>query len=105
MATRSHVDTTMSPESSAPGDIPCGAVWRKVDLHLHSPGVDSFRCPNGADLQTEAGRQRIVEAYMRQMQMPRSTSGRSLTTTAFVQSGLSRSVTRHALTVSPYSHE
>jgi hypothetical protein len=67
MATRSSVDTTPSPEFSALGDTPCGAVWRKVDLHLHSPGVDSFRCPNGADIQTDAGRQKIIEAYVSQM--------------------------------------
>jgi predicted ATPase len=39
-------------------------VWRRVDLHLHSPGVVSFRCPDGANLQTEAGRRKIAEAYI-----------------------------------------
>lgn len=67
MPTWSSADATIGPKPSMLGDTPRGARWRKVDLHLHSPGVESFRCPNGADLQTEAGRQRIIEAYVRQM--------------------------------------
>jgi chromosome segregation protein len=67
MADRSSTAVTISPESSMCEDPSCGAVWRKVDLHLHSPGVGSFRCPNGADVQTEAGRQKIIEAYVSQM--------------------------------------
>lgn len=65
MAAWSSTDVTVSPESSTRGDTSCGAVWRKVDLHLHSPGVNSFRCPNDPDIQTEAGRQKIIEAYVR----------------------------------------
>ena len=67
MAAQSSTAVTVSPESSTCGDTSCGAVWRRVDLHLHSPGVDSFRCPNGADIQTEAGRQKIIGTYVRQM--------------------------------------
>ena len=43
---------------------PAGAVWNKVDLHLHSPGVSSFRCPNGSDLESDAGRQAVAELYV-----------------------------------------
>jgi predicted metal-dependent phosphoesterase TrpH len=67
MAIWSSTDAATGSKSSMLGDTPCGAVWRKVDLHLHSPAVGSFRCPNGADLQTEAGRQKIIEAYVSQM--------------------------------------
>jgi hypothetical protein len=67
MAIWSSTDATTGSKSSTLGDTPCGAVWRKVDLHLHSPDVGSFRRPNGADLQTEAGRQKIIEAYVSQI--------------------------------------
>jgi len=44
-----------------------GAEWRRVDLHLHSPGVSSFRAPNGADLTSPSGREAIVDAYVEQL--------------------------------------
>ncbi len=42
----------------------CGAVWQRVDLHLHSPGVESFRCPDGADPLNDSHRRKVVEAYV-----------------------------------------
>ncbi|MCL6449773.1 MAG: AAA family ATPase [Acetobacteraceae bacterium] len=44
-----------------------GAVWHRVDLHLHSPGVESFACPSGANLSSEAGRAEVVEKYLAQL--------------------------------------
>src|SRR5574341_1342595 len=41
-----------------------GARWTRVDLHLHSPGVSSFRCPDGADLKSEKGRQEVAKGYV-----------------------------------------
>ena len=67
MATRSAVSTSPSPEPVDVLKVSCGAVWRRVDLHLHSPGVSSFRCPNGANTQTDAGRRTIAEAYVRKL--------------------------------------
>jgi hypothetical protein len=63
---RFGVDTTISAESSEPGNTPCGAVWRKVDPYLYPPGIDSFHCPNGVYIHTDARRQKIIESYMRQ---------------------------------------
>ena len=67
MATGSSARTTLASEPLAPATVPCGAVWRRVDLHLHSPGVDTFRCPGGSDLRTDAGRRRLAEAYVQRL--------------------------------------
>lgn len=45
-------------------DVPFGATWQRVDLHLHTPGVLSFRCPPGSDLASAKGRSRLVEEYV-----------------------------------------
>src|SRR5712692_4547951 len=67
MATRSAANTSPSPEPVDVLKMPCGAIWRRVDLHLHSPGVGSFRCPDGANPQTEGGRRKIAEVYVRKL--------------------------------------
>lgn len=67
MATRAAVRTSPSPEIPDVSTVSCGAVWRRVDLHLHSPGVSSFRCPNGANTQSDAGRRTIAETYVRKL--------------------------------------
>ncbi len=65
--------TTPAPTHSAPSDagdgpaVSCGARWRRVDLHLHSPGVASFRAPDGADLESSRGRSAVVEKYVEQL--------------------------------------
>lgn len=46
---------------------PSGAQWTRVDLHLHSPGVASFRCPDGADLKSEKGRREVAKGYAQQL--------------------------------------
>ncbi len=30
-------------------DVPSGATWRWVDLHLHTPGVRTFTLPGAVD--------------------------------------------------------
>ncbi|MCA1681593.1 MAG: hypothetical protein LC700_00140 [Actinobacteria bacterium] len=37
-------------------DVPSGATWRCVDLHLHTPGVHTFALPGGTDERNEAHR-------------------------------------------------
>jgi Fe-S cluster assembly ATPase SufC len=44
--------------------IESGARWRRVDFHLHTPGVASFVCPDGADLETDKGRTVVVGPYV-----------------------------------------
>jgi len=46
---------------------PFGARWTRVDLHLHSPGVFSFRCPDGADLRSERGRSDVAKRYVERL--------------------------------------
>jgi len=41
-----------------------GARWVRVDLHLHSPGVDSFRFPDGLD---HRNRDEILKRYVDQL--------------------------------------
>lgn len=55
------------PASSNILEVPRGAVWRRVDLHLHSPGVESFALPSGASPDTEERRRRIAAAYVEQL--------------------------------------
>ncbi len=43
--------------------VPSGARWRRIDLHLHSPGVETFACPSGSDLTTDSGRRSLATAW------------------------------------------
>ncbi len=45
-------------------EIEAGTRWHRVDFHLHSPGVASFVCPDGAELRTDAGRQKLAQQYV-----------------------------------------
>lgn len=45
-----------------------GARWRRVDLHLHTPGVGSFKSLPGLNASDPASLQRVVEAYVAQLQ-------------------------------------
>ncbi len=45
-------------------DVPSGATWRCVDLHLHTPGVHSFALPGGTDEYNESHRERIADQYV-----------------------------------------
>ena len=57
----------MQKQSPTPLQVNAGATWVRADLHLHSPGVLSFRCPEGSDPATAKGRQKIAEAYVKQL--------------------------------------
>ena len=48
--------------------VQMGATWRRVDLHLHTPGVRSFSCPSGADLKSLKGRAEVVKQYVDQLE-------------------------------------
>jgi len=41
-----------------------GAEWVRVDLHLHTPSVDTFRLPSGVSPDNEEDRERIVDEYI-----------------------------------------
>lgn len=44
-----------------------GATWQRVDLHLHSPGVNSFTYPDGSDVESEEGRSKVIDKYLKQL--------------------------------------
>ncbi|MDI6704168.1 MAG: hypothetical protein QME40_05830 [bacterium] len=44
-----------------------GANWVRVDLHLHSPAVESFTLPPGIDLDSNNECERLVEEYVKKM--------------------------------------
>ncbi len=48
-------------------DVPVGATWRCVDLHLHTPGVQSFRLPPDVDVQQASDRERLAAEYVRRL--------------------------------------
>lgn len=47
--------------------VPVGATWRCVDLHLHTPGVQSFNLPPGGDVQKVDDRLRLTEEYVEKL--------------------------------------
>ena len=67
MASERAASLATSLSASGQQETGSGARWRRVDLHLHSPGVESFRCPDGADIMSGRGRQEIVKAYVDQL--------------------------------------
>lgn len=70
------MSSTVQPDAESLGMVggvtpivpPDGAVWRRVDLHLHTPGAHSFACPDGADLRSTEGRARLVDQYVGQLE-------------------------------------
>lgn len=44
-----------------------GANWLKVDLHLHSPGVESFTLASGLNLGSNNEREKLAEEYIKKM--------------------------------------
>ena len=56
----------MSKENKKPSSNVAGpgAVWRRVDLHLHSPGVASFKFPAGSNPNNASGRASIADQYV-----------------------------------------
>jgi len=45
-----------------------GANWMKVDLHLHSPGVESFTLPDGVNLNLQQDCEGLGEEYIKRME-------------------------------------
>ena len=45
-----------------------GAKWVKMDLHLHSPSVHTFKLPNGVDITTEDGRKEVIDRFVTQIE-------------------------------------
>jgi len=45
-----------------------GANWMKVDLHLHSPGVESFTLPSGFDLSSDDKCEKLAEEYIKRIE-------------------------------------
>jgi len=44
-----------------------GAEWVRVDLHLHSPGVDAFNLSSGVNLNSQKDKGKIVEEYIEKL--------------------------------------
>jgi len=45
-----------------------GANWVKTDLHLHSPGVESFKLPPGINLNSNDAYKKLVEEYIKSIE-------------------------------------
>lgn len=44
-----------------------GAEWLKVDLHLHSPGVESFSLPGGVNVKSDKDIEKVVKEYVQRL--------------------------------------
>lgn len=44
-----------------------GAEWVRVDLHLHSPGVESFTLPPGINLSSDEDMKKLVREYVKRL--------------------------------------
>lgn len=55
---------TLGNSSLLPGS---GATWHRIDLHLHSPGVESFTFPDGMSAKNDLVREKVVERYVEQL--------------------------------------
>lgn len=51
-------------EMSVLPNVAVGAVWHCVDLHLHTPGVHSFKLGAGDDIRTDQGTDNLVGRYV-----------------------------------------
>jgi hypothetical protein len=45
-------------------DVPAGAQWLCVDLHVHTPGIHSFALPPGLDVRLERDREKLADEYV-----------------------------------------
>jgi chromosome segregation protein len=65
----SRLNKSMDPTSGEvrQSSITMGAIWRRIDLHLHSPGVSSFSLPPGLNTKSETDRLTLVESYVKQL--------------------------------------
>ena len=44
-----------------------GANWARVDLHLHSPGVETFVLPSGCNVEDDEDKKKIVSEYVNKL--------------------------------------
>lgn len=44
-----------------------GAEWVRADFHLHSPGVESFKLPDGINLSSQEDREKLVREYIKKL--------------------------------------
>ncbi len=44
-----------------------GAEWIRVDMHLHSPGVESFNLPSGINLNSKEDKNNIIAEYIEKL--------------------------------------
>lgn len=44
-----------------------GAEWVRVDLHLHSPGVESFILPDGVNISSKEEKRKIAKKYVNKL--------------------------------------
>lgn len=48
-------------------DIYQGSKWIKCDFHLHSPGVHTFKLPNGFNIENEEDVEKLSELYVEEL--------------------------------------
>lgn len=48
-------------------NVPAGATWLCIDLHLHTPGVPSFALPPGVNVNSSSDRQRVADEYVKRL--------------------------------------
>ena len=44
-----------------------GANWVRVDLHLHTPAVDSFSLPSGINFHSDKDKRSLVHQYVERL--------------------------------------
>jgi chromosome segregation protein len=44
-----------------------GVRWRRIDLHLHTPGVNSFSCPSGIGMKSATDRETVAALYAKRL--------------------------------------
>ena len=47
--------------------INSGANWVRVDLHLHTPAVDSFSLPSGINFYSDKDKRSLVHQYVERL--------------------------------------
>ncbi|MGH3868154.1 MAG: hypothetical protein ACRDQ4_18930 [Pseudonocardiaceae bacterium] len=52
-------------------NVPSGATWRCVDLHLHTPGVPTFTLPGAVDVHQQRDREQIADQYVERLRAAR----------------------------------
>ena len=48
-------------------DVPFGATWRCMDLHLHTPGIPGFGLPADVDVRQQRDREQVADQYIQRL--------------------------------------